>query len=242
MAISDYMDWARARVDKALAQGPGDRIVAVLIGSTDLFAAVDGRTAGLTSEADRALIRAWREAADALLVGPRTLEAELYSGSIVGAEGRSRRVSRGRSPLPPILTIDRSHQLDLDLALRGENPPPMIVYVTADGEVRDTRVTWVQLTSIGIGDVLRDARERFDARLVVAEGGPRLLRSALEEGVVSDLSLTIAPHLVGRGLRLFGTDGAPDHVELLPADVVDGYVFAHWSISPAARAHVNANS
>ena len=239
MATTNHGEWARSRVSKVLSQGPSERVVAVLVGSVDLVAAIDGRSIGLTSEADRALVRAWREAADVLLVGTRTLEAELYSGSIVSADGRRRRASEGKPPLPPILTIDRSGTLELDLALRGEAPPPVSVYVPPKAARDDGRVTWIELARLEISDVLSDARDRFDARLVVAEGGPRLLRSAFDEGVVTDLSLTVAPLLVGDGPRLFGAREEPPHSELLPAEVIDGYVFAHWIMSPTAGAHAN---
>jgi riboflavin biosynthesis pyrimidine reductase len=241
MAIADRMDWAHERVAKALAQGPNERVVAVLISSLDHVAAIDGRSVGLTSDADRALVRAWREVADLLLVGSRTLEAELYSGAILDEVARNRRVEEGRSSLPPVVTIDRSHTLDVDLALRGDDHPRLIVYVTSEVEHQDPRADWVVLPDAAIVEVLRDARDRLGARVIVAEGGPRLIRSAFEEELVTDLSLTIAPLHVGKGPLLFDASKEPAHRELLPAEAVDDYVFAHWVIAPAARAHANGN-
>ncbi len=228
------MAWARERVARALAQGGPERVVAVLVGSEDLVAAVDGRTAGLSSEADRAIMRAWREVADVLLVGTGTLMSELYSGAIVSQDGRERRTREGRPPLPPILTVDRSGSLDVDVALRGDDPPPLIVYVGTGCAGSDPRVTWVELPSLSLDRVLEDVRGRLDARLIVTEGGPKLLQAALEQGVVTDMSLTIAPIRLGSGPRLFATESEPPHVELLPAEVIDGCTFAHWDLTGAS--------
>ncbi len=238
MAVAHHMAWARGRVAQALAQGPSRRVVAVLIGSTDLVAAVDGRTAGLTSEADRALLRAWRESADALFVGTGTLMTELYSGSIVSDEGRRTRVANGMSALPPIVTVDRSGAIDLDVALRGADPPPLIVYVGVGEAREDDRATWVEVSDFSVTRVIDDVHDRLGARVIVAEGGPRLLRSAFAAGAVTDLSLTTAPLVVGSGLRL--EIGMPSpRVELLPAEVIDGYVFEHWLLDPTGSAGAN---
>jgi riboflavin biosynthesis pyrimidine reductase len=230
MAVADHMGWARARVANALEQGPENRVVAVLVGSADLIATVEGRTAGLTSEADRALLRAWREAADVLLVGSRTLEAELYSGSIVSQEGRDLRKGRGLAPLPPILTIDRSRKLDLDKVLRGESPPPVTAYVGTGRAGSDTRVTWIELPVLSIAAVLDDARERSGARVIVFEGGPLLLQSALEANLVTDLSLTVAPYPSATGPPLFAPGKQPARSDLIPPESVDGYEFTHWTL------------
>jgi riboflavin biosynthesis pyrimidine reductase len=241
MAVSDHIDWARRRVAIVLSQGPSDRVVAVLLGSVDLVAAIDGRSVGLTSEADRALVRAWREVADVLLVGPRTLEAELYSGSIISEQGREIRIDHGRSPLPPIVTIDRYGHLDLDLALRGANHPELCVYVPVQGARADQRASWIEMANLSLKDIIEDARERLGGRTIVLEGGPKLVDVAFHEDVVTDLSLTIAPILVGCGPRLFGMSGEPEHTELLPSEAIDGYVFAHWLLSPVAQMHVNGH-
>jgi riboflavin biosynthesis pyrimidine reductase len=90
----------------------------------------------------------------------------------------------------------------------------------------------VELPAPSLDRVLEDVRERLYARVIVTEGGPRLVRAALEQDLVTDVSLTIAPMRVGSGPLLFATE--LPHSELLPADVVDGYTFAHWDLTGAA--------
>jgi 5-amino-6-(5-phosphoribosylamino)uracil reductase len=230
MPPADHMSWARARVAAALERGPAERVVALLVSSANLIGAIDGHTAGLSSDADRALLRAWREAADCLLIGARTLEAERYSDGIVAADGRRARLARGLDELPPIVTIDRSGGFDLDSALGAEGHPPLIVYTPKDRARRDPRVRWIELDDASVAGVVSDARKRLGARLIVTEGGPVLLASALEEGLVTDLSLTIAPRSLASGPALFASGDIPPGAELIPTDVIDAYRFVHRTV------------
>ncbi len=225
--MTDRLPWARERVARLLARGEGDRVVAVLVMSRDGVAAVEGTSARLASAADRALLRAWREVADALLVGTGTLMAEKYGASLVGEEARALRVERGQPALPPVLTLDRTGSLDLDLALRARTPLPLTVYAR---EARDDpRVAWVELAEPTLAALLDHAR----ARVVVLEAGPRLLAAALAAGLVTDLSLTIAPVTIGGGPRYDPSlwAGAP----VVDAEEVDGNVFRHHLIRASGR-------
>lgn len=198
-----------------------------------MIGALDGHTTGLTSDADRALMRAWREVADALLVGPRTLEAELYSGTMLPDDERRRRMLAGKPPLPPIATIARSGRFDLDRALCVAEPPPLFAYVAKGNSNPDLRANWIELEHPSVHEVVRDARTRFEAQLIVLEGGPTLFQAALAEGLVSDLSLTIAPRMVEDGPSLFAPGAEPELVELLPTDSIDGYRFIHSRVLPS---------
>jgi diaminohydroxyphosphoribosylaminopyrimidine deaminase / 5-amino-6-(5-phosphoribosylamino)uracil reductase len=123
-----HLDWARDHVQRVCAEGPEARLVALAVASLDFRAAVDGRTRRLSSEADRALMVAWREAADVLLVGSRTLTIERYGAMLPGTK------------LPPIATISRKGDLDRDRILRADDPPELHVYDRdVAGVVRDLR-------------------------------------------------------------------------------------------------------
>jgi riboflavin biosynthesis pyrimidine reductase len=67
---------------------------------------------------------------------------------------------------------------------------------------------------LDLAKVLARLGERRGVRRVLCEGGPTLLRSLLESGLVDELLLTIAPRLLGDpgGLRLVGgrSPFAPD--------------------------------
>jgi riboflavin biosynthesis pyrimidine reductase len=180
----------------------------------------------LSSDQDRALIGAWREAADALLVGPPTLAAEVYGGGLFPPEARARRTAAGASALPPIITLDRSGRLDVDRALRAEESLELIAYVPPDRGNDDPRVQWVDREDLSLASVLRDVRERFGHRLIVAEPGPKLLSALREAWLLTDLSLTVAPVFADHGRRLEGATGAQS-LTAVDVEVVGEVIFVH---------------
>ena len=73
--------------------------------------------------------------------------------------------------------------------------------------------TTFQFVTGGIEDALARAREAAgDEKNVVVMGGADLLRQFLEAGLVDELTLTVAPVLLGGGKRLFEGMGRTDLV------------------------------
>ncbi len=221
------MNWARARVDRVLTMGPAQRLVAVAVMSLDNVLSIDGRSAELSSEPDRALIGAWREAADALLVGAPTLSAEVYGGGLFPDEARARRRARGVASMPPVITIDRSGSLDIDRATRAREPLELIVYVPPGEAGKDLRAEWIEHDDLGLSAVASEVRNRFGHQLIVAEPGPQLLHALREERALTDLSLTIAPILADRGPRLAFAEHAAQ-MRAVDVEVVKDVVFVHF--------------
>jgi riboflavin biosynthesis pyrimidine reductase len=276
MSVDEHLDWARSRVTRTLGLGGEERLVAVLVSSLDGFVALDGRSRALSSDQDRALVGAWREAADALLVGPPTLAAEVYGGGLFPPHARARRTAVGASPLPPIITVDRSGSLDVDLALRAREPLELIAYVPSGGPTADRpaadhtaadqtaadhtaadhtaadhtaadhtaadhtaadhtaadhahadpRVRWVEREDLSLAGVIRDIRERFGHRLIVAEPGPKLLAALREAWQLTDLSLTVAPVFADHGRRLEGATGSQP-LTAVDVETVGEVIFVH---------------
>jgi riboflavin biosynthesis pyrimidine reductase len=233
MEAEDYRAWAHERVRAMLADGPAQRLVAVMVTSVDARAALDGKSGGLSSEPDKALLKAWRAAADAVLVGARTLETERY-GSLIADEDRDARVAAGRDPWPRLLTVSRRMDLDLDAVLSTDPALPLTIYTEAEPPVglpgEDVQV--VRLPAVGPAAVVADARERYGWDVIGCEGGPHLLTVALAEGVLTDLSLTLSPVVLGSGPPLIGGDDLPDAVplRLAVAEAHAGSVFAHYRV------------
>jgi riboflavin biosynthesis pyrimidine reductase len=207
--------------------GPTQRLVAVAVISVDNVMAVDGRSAALSSEPDRALIGAWREAADALLVGAPTLSAEVYGGGLFPADARERRQARGVAAMPPVITIDRSGSLDIDLATRAREPLELVVYVPPGEARKDRRAEWVEHPDLGLSAVAGEVRGRFGHQLIVAEPGPQLLHALREERALTDLSLTIAPVLADHGPRLAFAEHAAQ-MRPVAVEAVNDVVFVHF--------------
>jgi riboflavin biosynthesis pyrimidine reductase len=95
-----------------------------LVQSLDGAAILNGRSGGLSSEADEQAFAMLRALADVILVGAGTVWAEGYGPERLESEGlRWAWLRDGRTPSAPIAVVTR--QLDLDLAspLIADSPP-----------------------------------------------------------------------------------------------------------------------
>jgi dihydrofolate reductase len=80
----------------------------------------------------------------------------------------------------------------------------------------DTTFTFV---TEGLDEALRRARDAAGEKNVVVMGGADVLRQCLDAGVVDELTLTIAPVLLGSGKQLFEGIGRTD-LEFERTDVI----------------------
>jgi riboflavin biosynthesis pyrimidine reductase len=231
-SVETYRTWAEERTERVLQIGPQDRLIAMVVGSLDSRATIDGRSGGLSSPPDRALLRAWRSAADLLLVGARTLEQERY-GSIIPEVDRESRESRGQTRVPRVVTISRSMSIDVARVMEAASLLPLTIY-TASAATAPTSHPSSEIVSLPdaeVESVIADARRRYSASTIVCEGGPTLLAKAAEQRCLTDISLTVAPVLVGSGPHVFEAHfDEPEAVRLVEADDHEGSVFAHYGI------------
>jgi riboflavin biosynthesis pyrimidine reductase len=229
--MEEHLDWARDRVRALLGDDAGPRLVAVAVTSLDARAGIAGRSGGLSSETDQALLYAWREAADVLLVGARTLAVERY-GSLLPPALAQARHDRSATPIPPVATISRDASLNTARIRRAQEPPELLVYTEAAPPEDALGVAWRHLDDVDLAPVVADLQERDGARVIVCEGGPTIYSRALAAGVVTDLSLTLSPIVVGDGdplLPPFATPGgAGVRLALADATSVGDHLFAHY--------------
>jgi 5-amino-6-(5-phosphoribosylamino)uracil reductase len=206
-----------------------------MVTSVDARAALEGKSGGLSSDPDRALLKAWRAAAGGVLVGARTLETERY-GSLIPEEDRQARLAAGRQGWPRLLSISRRLGLDLDAVLSTDPDLPLTVYAQQGAPDppahRGTDVEIVRLADVSPAAVVADARARYGYEVLGCEGGPHLLAAALADGTLTDLSLTIAPTIIGTGPPLLPGDVLERAVglRLLAAEARAGSLFAHYAV------------
>ncbi|WP_354698793.1 hypothetical protein DSM112329_04491 [Paraconexibacter sp. AEG42_29] len=241
--LTDDRQWAAARARDMLVAGgttpPRPRLIGVMVASVDARAALDGKSGGLSSEPDKALLKAWRAVADAVLVGARTLETERY-GSLIPDADRDARLAAGRPGWPRLLTISRRLDIDFAKTLSTDPDLPLTVYTEADATDGDrahgSDVEIVTLPDVAPANVVADARDRYGAQVIACEGGPHLLAAALRAGVLTDLSITVAPAIGGEGPPLIPDSGraAPIALELRDAEARAGSIFAHYTVTPGA--------
>jgi riboflavin biosynthesis pyrimidine reductase len=225
----EQLNTARDRVKRLLADGPDERLIGVVVGSIDARATIDGRVKSLSSPSDQAHLYAWREVADMMLVGDTTLTVERY-GSLLPDAMQEARIVRNQLPIPPIATISREGTLDVAQIRRAKQPPDLIVYSQRQAPA-EIEAEWVHQNSVTPQSVVSDLRQRGNS-VIVCEGGPTLFGLLFAAGLISDLSLTIAPLLVGDdGPRVVeGASGAGAQLKLVEAEAVEGNVFTHYAI------------
>jgi riboflavin biosynthesis pyrimidine reductase len=216
---------------------PGRALRVNFIASLDGATTVAGRSRGLQSPGDLAVFRVLRTLADAVLVGAGTAAAEGYGPMSDDATVSRMRVALGRPATAPIVVVSRRASIAPDGPLVGGDSPTICVTCeAADADRRSAlRDAGMDVLVCGEDDVdLPLALDRLAERgfeHVTCEGGPELLRSALGAGVVDELDLSIAPALVGGGVRLIGEPLADvARLELRQLLEDDGMLFTRYAV------------
>jgi riboflavin-specific deaminase-like protein len=163
-----------------------------------------GRSGGLGGEGDRAMFRALRAWADAIMVGAGTVRIEGYGPHRLTAALAERRAADGRHEPAAIVVVSRLLDFDLSTPLFTEARTPTVVLTCAAAPTdRQSKIASVaRLIVAGDKQVnLAEGLDRLAAeglRAVLCEGGPRLAESLLDPGLIDELWLTLAPALIGR--------------------------------------------
>jgi riboflavin biosynthesis pyrimidine reductase len=193
--------------DERVGVGGRPWLLANMIATADGSAAdADGRSGGLGGPADKDVFAAIRGVADVIVAGAATVVTENYGSARPPAAVRDRRLARGQSPAARIavvtaaLSIEPGHRLFRDAP--ADAGPLVLTVEQADAgrrraleavaevhTVGDTRVDWARAL-----DVLRSAT---GATVVLCEGGPHTIGQLVADDLLDELSLTVAPTLVG---------------------------------------------
>jgi riboflavin biosynthesis pyrimidine reductase len=235
--IPDAADLDDAGLVEAYRLPPGRAMRVNFIASPDGATTVAGRSRGLQSPGDLAVFRVLRALADVVLVGAGTAAAEGYGPMSDDSTVSRMRTALGRPATAPIAVVSRRASVAPDSRLAGG--ASRTICLTCEAADPDRRSA---LADAGM-DVLVCGEDDVDLPLaldrlaergfehVTCEGGPQLLRSALAAGVVDELDLSIAPALVGGGVRLLGEPLA-DVVRLDLRQLLeeDGMLFARYAV------------
>lgn len=201
--IGDPLD--DARLVDAYAVTADVHLRANFVTSTDGAVAVDGRSAGLSGDADKRVFGILRMLCDALLVGAGTLRQEQYRALRLDQRRRDWRRRQGRPAQPTLVVVSGSLDLDPALPALADAPVRPIVLTTSDAPahrrrrlapVADLVVAGERTVDLAAGlDALRDRGLRH----LLCEGGPLLLGTLTAVDAVDELCLTVAPLLAGAG-------------------------------------------
>jgi riboflavin-specific deaminase-like protein len=156
-----------------------------------------------TSREDKLHLFRQRALADAVLLGHTSLERDNVRLG-VPPELQEERRKRGRSRSPLRVIISNRGRIGDRLKIFQSDVSPIVIFSTKrmprkNQEALGKRAT-LHLTSareVNLSEMLETLRDQYEVRTVACEGGPTLFRSLLEEGLVDQLNLTIAPYMFG---------------------------------------------
>jgi len=192
--------------------GPGLRVN--FVESIDGAATVDGRSGGMSADADKRRFELLRRVADAVIVGAGTVRIEGYGPLRVSDASAHWRAAHGMTEHPVLVIVSGKLGLDPHSRIFTEaRVRPIIVTSagTADAAARARFEQAADLIAVG-GDVVDlvaavDALRARGLTRLLCEGGPSLFGSLLAADLVDELCLTIAPQLNSGDARRI-VDGA----------------------------------
>lgn len=203
---------------------PGPYLRAGFVTTVDGVIAIDGTSAALSSPADKAVFRALRTVADAVVVGAGTVRSEDYGPVRLPAAGINWRSAHGRAAEVPLVVVSRTGDLGSGRVLEG----PVLLSAPKGPP-------GVELLPTEPAALVEALHERGLTRLL-CEGGPSLLTTLLEAQLVNELCLTTSPHAAGEGPHLLGELRFPRELELTHLIHEDpGVLLARWSVVRSVR-------
>jgi riboflavin biosynthesis pyrimidine reductase len=188
-----------------------------MVESVDGAGSLDGRSAGLSGDADRQVFKVLRSLADVIVAGAGTVRAEKYRP--VRAQEIWPALRAGRPPTPPIAVVTRTLDLDLNGPLVAGTPggARTIVLTTevAPAGRRAAAAEHAEVVVLGTDTVPPAAMVAALAdrgyRYLLVEGGPTLLQQIVGAGLLDELCLTISPLLEGGDVgRILAPPAAPE--------------------------------
>jgi riboflavin biosynthesis pyrimidine reductase len=234
-------------VGRLYAYPAGDRawLRANMVESVDGAASVDGRSGGLSGDADRAIFRVLRSQADVVVAGSGTVKDEHYRPAQKSAMVPELRA--GRTATPPIAVITGTLDLDLSSSLFTEAPPDArTIVITTEKAPADQRKAAAEVADVvvagtdqvDLSGVLDTLAER-GLRRVLCEGGPHLLAQFAAAGRLDELCVTVSPVLgAGDAGRILAGPALPGGLALSLGHVLEaqGFLLCRYLVRPADAA------
>ena len=170
--------------------------------TTKNFSPVD-----FTSREDKTHLFRQRALGDAVLIGHSTLRHDNVRLGLSDPKLREERVARGQRPYPLRVIISNEGRIDPSLKIFQTDPAkagPIVIFSTLRMPARYQKALRKKATlhlsdarEVDLPWMLRQLRHDYGVRTVACEGGPTLFRALLEQDLVDQLNLTIAPYLFG---------------------------------------------
>jgi len=157
-----------------------------------------------TSREDKMHLLRQRSLGDAVLIGHSTLKQDNVRLGLPHPELREARVARGQTPYPLRVIVSNEGRIDSSLKIFQSDISPIIIFSTVRMPARYQKMLRQKATlhlsdarSVDLAWMLEQLRSEYRVRSVACEGGATLFRGLLEEDLVDQLNLTIAPYMFG---------------------------------------------
>jgi riboflavin-specific deaminase-like protein len=243
-----YPDSGATRVSEAAAALratttlPPDRpYLALNFASTlDGRITIGGRSGHIGNEADRELFHELRAQVDAVMAGAGTVNAERYGRIVRDPERRERRRGAGLAPDPLAVLVSARLTLAPDLPLLQDEHSHVVVITAAEHELEGVRARVEYLRPAGdaggrltLAPLLRVLRERYGVGTLMCEGGSVLAGTLVNEGLVDELFLSLAPKLAaGTGPTMVTAPPIepPAEAELVTVHEAGGHLFLRYRL------------
>ena len=207
---------AELTADEAAAQWTFDKdmppkrphVALNMVATLDGRASVAGRTAPISSVADRQLFHALRTRVDAVMIGAHTVRTERYGRLVRDPHRREQRVAAGLAADPLAIVVSGRLDLPGDLPLLADHASSVVIITASDASLGccAARVSYLRDVPLNLRGALERLHGEHGVRSILCEGGPRLNASLLAAGLVDELFVTTVPKLAGASgaLSIFG--------------------------------------
>lgn len=209
-------------------------VVLNMVHTVDGRATVAGRTAPISSVADRQLFHALRTRVDGVMVGAGTLRVERYGRLVRDPHRREQRAAAGLDPDPLAIVVSASLNLPADLPLLQDPDSRVVIITGSEASLEGCAARIEYLRTGDLAMALGRLRRDHAIRSILCEGGPRLNASLLAAELIDELFLTTVPLIAGGAgaLTIIG-DGAaagPVRTRLLWLLEHEGQLFARYAL------------
>jgi 5-amino-6-(5-phosphoribosylamino)uracil reductase len=170
-----------------------------MVATADGRATVEGRTAPLSSVADRQVFHALRTRVDAVMVGAGTVRTERYGRLVRDPARREQRRAAGLDPDPLAIVVSGRLDIPRDVPLL-QDPAQRVAIITASDAVLEgcaASVAYLRSSPVDLPAALGLLRAEYGVRSILCEGGPSLNGSLLADDLIDELFLTTVAKLAG---------------------------------------------
>ncbi len=211
-------------------------VVVNMVATVDGRASVAGRTAPISSVADRQLFHALRTRVDAVMVGAGTLRTERYGRLVRDPHRHEQRVAAGLDADPLAIVVSGRLDLSNDLPLLADSASRVVVITASEASIEGcaAQVEYLRSSPVDLPAAMARLRAEHGVRSILCEGGPSLNAALLADGLIDELFLTTVAKLAGGAGALTIIGSAPID-EPVDVDVrwlleYDGELFARYAV------------